>query len=270
MKRLTETEKWSDSWFSALPIKMKCAWQYLVDRCDHAGLIDINVRIMSFMIGEPIGEDELLNAMGPKLVKTDNGKWFIPGFIKFQYGNELSEKNSAHLGVLRRLESKGVKCPVPVIRLEGPTKALCSPYQAPAKGLPRACQGPKDKDKDKDKDQKGVQGETETIYNVYPRKVGKPAALKSIQKAIDSFGFERLLEATEGFFECWRSATKEELQFCPHPSTWFNQERYADDPATWRREGAGRNGQSTKSDDRFFKDIEQQIERLKNENSVQM
>ena len=24
-----------------------------------------------------------------------------------------------------------------------------------------------------------------------------------------------------------------EMEFCPHPSTWFNQERYNDDPAGW-------------------------------------
>lgn len=81
----------------------------------------------------------------------------------------------------------------------------------------------------------------EPIYQAYPRKVGKPVALKAIVKAIqresDQGGepstdaISRLLEKTVAFAQCWNG----DLEFCPHPATWFNQERYNDDPSTWRR-----------------------------------
>jgi hypothetical protein len=73
--------------------------------------------------------------------------------------------------------------------------------------------------------------EAQQVYGEYPRKVGKPAALKRITKAIKEFGFEYVMERTKAFKEAWVGAT--DLTFCPHPATWFHAERFNDDPKTW-------------------------------------
>ena len=78
----------------------------------------------------------------------------------------------------------------------------------------------------------------EGVYAEYPRKVGKPAALRSIQKAIDGFGGDKVLQATKRFAAKWKTVPVSEMAFCPHPATWFNQERFNDDPSTWGRGGA--------------------------------
>jgi uncharacterized protein YdaU (DUF1376 family) len=80
------------------------------------------------------------------------------------------------------------------------------------------------------------QTETEAlaVYAEYPRKVGKPSALRQIRKAILRCGFARVLELTKNFA---RARSGEESDFTPHPSTWFSQERYLDDPATWKPNG---------------------------------
>ena len=67
------------------------------------------------------------------------------------------------------------------------------------------------------------------IYAAYPLKVGKPAALRSIAKALTDVPFEQLLAKTQAF----AAARNGDTAFCPHPATWFNQQRYNDDPATW-------------------------------------
>ena len=73
----------------------------------------------------------------------------------------------------------------------------------------------------------------ETIYEAYPRKVGKPAALRAITAALRrGIEGEDLLAITQRFGKAWDGET--DLQFCPHPATWFNQERYADAPDSWR------------------------------------
>lgn len=70
------------------------------------------------------------------------------------------------------------------------------------------------------------------VYALYPRKVGKPEALKAIKKAAAKVGYPKLLAATKLFSETYDG----DIQYCPHPSKWFNQERFNDDPKTWKRE----------------------------------
>ena len=71
----------------------------------------------------------------------------------------------------------------------------------------------------------------EAIYQAYPLKVGKVPALKSISKAILKIPAEELLKKVQAF----NAVRNGNLDYCPHPATWFNQERYNDDPSTWVR-----------------------------------
>lgn len=148
-KRFTETQKWQDAWFMDLPAKWKLAWFWILDNCDHAGIVEANPRLMAFVIGEPIDGDEFIRVMGGRVTKPKLGKWFIPKFIEFQYGTSLNTQNSAHKGVLKKLADAGIDCPVDVID---------STYQGAAKPLPSPCQGAQDKDKDKDKDKETDKG----------------------------------------------------------------------------------------------------------------
>ena len=54
-----------------------------------------------------------------------------------------------------------------------------------------------------------------------------------ITKAIKKFGFEKIRERTERFAEAWQGET--DLRFCPHPTTFYADERFDDDPSTWQR-----------------------------------
>lgn len=72
----------------------------------------------------------------------------------------------------------------------------------------------------------------EDIYAAYPRKVARPVAIKAIKKAMRSTDPSFLLEQTQKYA---KARIGEDPNFTPHPSTWFNQERYNDDPSTWRR-----------------------------------
>jgi hypothetical protein len=71
------------------------------------------------------------------------------------------------------------------------------------------------------------------IYEAYPRKVGRPAAMRSIAKAIKKHAAIHVLERTREFAKGWPKGC--DMGYCPHPGTWFNQERYMDDPSTWGR-----------------------------------
>jgi hypothetical protein len=68
------------------------------------------------------------------------------------------------------------------------------------------------------------------IYEHYPLKVAKPVALAAIRKAMSRVSPEFLLERTKELARI-RNGNKNHLA---HPATWFNQERYNDDPNTWK------------------------------------
>jgi hypothetical protein len=66
----------------------------------------------------------------------------------------------------------------------------------------------------------------ESIYDAYPKKVGKPKALVAIKKAVGKYGHEFIMEKTKAYS---LSRQGEDHQFTPNPSTWFNQERFNDE-----------------------------------------
>lgn len=72
------------------------------------------------------------------------------------------------------------------------------------------------------------------IYALYPRKVGKPEAIKSIVRALKKFPSDLLRERTAAYAGIVRGTDT----MIPNPSTWFNQERFNDDPCTWCRQSA--------------------------------
>lgn len=134
-KRFTDTEKWKIAWFRKLSPKMKCAWSFIVDNCDHAGVWHEDIIMMSNYIGEEIDHLELEKAFKGKIQKFDEDKYFIKDFIDFQYG-ELNPGNRVHKSVIRKLEKEG----------------LYEQFGTVLKPLMNSSEGAKDKDKDKAKD----------------------------------------------------------------------------------------------------------------------
>jgi hypothetical protein len=125
---MTATEKWDDPFFFELCPEHKLVWIYLLDKCNHAGVIEFNEKMASFIIGFNVSKDSILNAFSAKIKVLESGKWFIKKFIDFQYG-ELTETNNTHKSVIN------------ILKKEGAYEGLNSPLQ-----------GDKDKDKDKDKE----------------------------------------------------------------------------------------------------------------------
>ena len=77
---------------------------------------------------------------------------------------------------------------------------------------------------------------TMALYQAYPRKVAKGAARKAIRKALllplekGGVSFDALLDAVQ---EYARAKEGQESRYIPHPATWFNAERWADDRDDW-------------------------------------
>jgi len=131
-KRFTDSDKWDDPFFADLPNKYKLFWIYLLDKCDHAGIYKVNLRLANFILGEIYILQEVKQVLNGRIQELSPEKWFIPKFISFQYG-ELDDESRVHKSILKILKKERVSI-----------------------GCGKGMHTSKDKDKDKDKDNKEV------------------------------------------------------------------------------------------------------------------
>ena len=129
--RFTEREKFRDKWYRSLTPVQKCIWEYLISECDHAGLLELDIKMMSFQIGTEITIDQVkvFEKIG-KIKFLNNDIVFIPKFVLFQQRlerlDQLNPKNRCHKSILDRLKKFGIS---PLgSPLEGPKKDLLRTY----------------------------------------------------------------------------------------------------------------------------------------------
>ena len=75
----------------------------------------------------------------------------------------------------------------------------------------------------------------EDIYQSYPRKIGKTAAIKAIKTILKDYPALSLLTQTKAFAEAVKSWPERDKTYIPFPATWFNRGSYMDDPKEWKR-----------------------------------
>jgi hypothetical protein len=96
----------------------------------------------------------------------------------------------------------------------------------------------------KERKRASVADGAEQVYAIFPKHVGRDDALRAITKALKNHPLEYLLDKTNQFREAVESWPTSYRYFqdggdrCPHPTTWFNQGRFQDDPREWARKGA--------------------------------
>lgn len=152
-KRFTDTDKWKKEFIKGLDAPKKLLWLYILDDCDHAGIWHVELDIARIRLGIQLPtEQEIIKSFSANIFVFDDGKkWFIPDFVRFQYG-ELNPQNRAHNSVIKRLND---------YNLNSQIKPLTSPLQ-----------GAKDKDKDKDKDK---------VVDFYKSEISKHSEMDGIE-----------------------------------------------------------------------------------------
>ena len=93
-KRYSDNGKWSDNWFSELPVEYKLAYIYILDQCDTVGVWKPNYRLAEFQLGTKIDWENFKSTCGENRVfAMKNGYWWIVKFCDFQYSkiNEFSK-----------------------------------------------------------------------------------------------------------------------------------------------------------------------------------
>lgn len=129
--RFTNTEKWSDSWFSSLTQIQMLLFIYLCDNCDIAGFIEVNYKRWSSDLGyskETI-EGALMGLQRGLIFSKSNDCIFVKNFLKHQKNYPLNPNNKAHVGIIRRFDLYYSKFELNNIDdfINAPSKGLQSP-----------------------------------------------------------------------------------------------------------------------------------------------
>jgi hypothetical protein len=176
--------------------------------------------------------DEFLKSINSDKKRVEvlaNGRWFIIGFIAFQYGSSLNPKNRMHKSVIDLLDSNEIDYKSVCYGFEVKETSI-RPQEDPNNGV-------KDKDKDKDmylkKERESLREEekktaecVDAVYQAYPRKKDPGHARKAIRAALKKVSFEDLLAAVKKFAE---SVKGRDPQYVPYPASWFNGECWDDE-----------------------------------------
>jgi hypothetical protein len=129
--RFTNTEKWSDSWFSNLKQIEMLLFIYLCDNCDIAGFIEVNYKRWANDLGSSIDTIEgACKGLARGLTfSSDADCLFIKNFLKHQKNLPLNENNKAHIGIMKRFQLYSQKFNIQDINefIQAPSKGLPSP-----------------------------------------------------------------------------------------------------------------------------------------------
>lgn len=120
-KRFIDTGLFDDPWFMDLTKDGKILWIYVITRCNHAGIIEINRRMILFQTGiENI--DDIILELGDRMVRifgkeneqlgnsmstVSKQLYFIPKFIKYQYPEFPNSKSKAQESTIKILKKYG-------------------------------------------------------------------------------------------------------------------------------------------------------------------
>lgn len=106
-KRFIETGMFDDPWFMNLTKDGKMFWVYLITKCDHAGIMQLNEKLCKFQTGIDSIE-RVIKELGNRLYSIGNCVYFIPKFILFQYPNFPMSTVKQQQGAVERLCKYGL------------------------------------------------------------------------------------------------------------------------------------------------------------------
>jgi len=210
-KRFTDSNKWDKIWFRKLTPVHKCLWFYICDRCDHAGIWEVDLETASYFIGEIISLDETEKVFEKQFIRINNGsRWIIKDFLVFQYG-QYDEKNKMFKPIQSSLNKHGVSM-----------GDIWGIYPLKVQVQVKEKVKVKVQEKVKDNKEKIQKFDFQAIWNKYPNKDGRKAAEQSFHVSVlTDLDYKDIHTALNNYL----SSKKVASGYIKNGSTWFNNWR---------------------------------------------
>lgn len=255
----------SQTWYQDLAPKQKALFVHILCTCDVAGVFEVNYRMMTAYIGEPITEEDVFGAFGNRVIPLmgHESKGMLVDFVSFQCGGRLNPKVKVHQSILRRLNELGISvgqlqewCTHPLEFDDGANAPEPEPEPERDEGAaaqeeePTAVeQKPSRVAPVRAKETYDYMAAFTRFYAQYPRHDSKQAAIAKFTRILKECRtdedrdrllatmIESVRRQRQG--EQWQ---KDGGRFIPMPSTWLNQRRWEDEGNV----GAGRGNEESK------------------------
>jgi hypothetical protein len=198
-KRLTDADKWQDSWFMDLPNEGKLLWLYFLDHCSLCGVFDVSYKLINFNLNSKnINKAYIDKYFKNKITWLEENKFLINNFLKFQYKNGvLNEKYNPHKAVLNDLSRNNLSLNEVLNKTKLSLHGRLHIY--------------KDQDQDQDQDQVETKKKKESKKFIKPELEEVEEFVKSQGYSFDVFKFYAYYESNgwkvgKNPMKCWKSA----------------------------------------------------------------
>jgi len=166
-KRFIDTGTFRTGFLRSLPPEYKLFYLYLLCECDHCGIWSVEIDVAELRIGAKIDLNQARKYFQNQVIEFEDGqKWFIPGFISFQYGSIDEQRNKIHQSIYNTLNTNNLLQYLNSINegLPNPSVTVTEPFP---KGEVTPKYKYKDKEKDKDKDKEKEKPKIESLDLVF-------------------------------------------------------------------------------------------------------
>jgi hypothetical protein len=217
-KRFIDTAIFDDSWYMDLSKDGKILWLYFITKCDHAGMLTLNIKLCKVQTG--INDiPTVIKELGNRLITVSQLLFFIPKFIEFQYPN---------------FPNSNVKQQASAIEILSKYQLFNKETLTVTKQLPNSYDNDNDNDNDNDivnvnvneneEQQKKLNFSFEDFWNLYDKKVGDKDKINKKWQALTDQEREAAIKYIPGYV-----ASRPDKQFRKDPATFLNNKSWNDE-----------------------------------------
>lgn len=211
-KRFIDTGIFDDAWFMDLSKDGKILWLYFITKCDHAGMLTMNIKLCKVQTG--ISDIQtVIKELGNRIVTVGELLFFVPKFVQYQYPGFPDCNFKAAQSAIQILSKynliKEGKLTV--------AKELDNSYGI-GNGISNG------NGKNEEEVLKKINIEFEVFWNLYDKKVGDKDKLIKKWLALSDLDRAAAIKYIPGYI-----ASKPDKQFRKDPTTFLNNKSWNDE-----------------------------------------
>jgi hypothetical protein len=211
-KRFIDTGIFDDAWYMDLSKDGKILWLYFITKCDHAGMLSLNIKLCKVQTGIN-NIPTVIKELGNRLVTVNQLLYFIPKFIEFQYPN---------------FPNSNVKQQASAIEILSKYQLFNKETLTVTQQLTNSYVNDNDNDNDNvnvnENEKKKVNFSFENFWNLYDKKVGDKDKIIKKWLALSDQDREAVIKYIPGYIK-----SKPDKQYRKDPATFLNNKSWNDE-----------------------------------------